>query len=498
MMSTQTQAHQRQVIPIERPAVPALEGSRLGTAVLTSLVSALVLVPCFWLPRIHAGDLSSHLYNAWLALLVREGRVEGLAVTGQWTNVLFDLLLRRLMQLGGPRLAERAAVAVAVLIFFWGAFALVAAVSRRRPWSLAPCLAGLAYGWTFHMGLFNFYLALGLSLWALAEFWRRGYGHVRPYLLLSVATLAHALPAVWAAGLALYIAVARRTQPRRRGLVLASALGALVGSRLILELTLETEWRFHQVASATGADQFWVYDRKYFPIFVAVLTLWGIDLLRLNRIRGKLRMLLGLPFQLLVLTSAGILIVPGLLLLPGHSLAFQFIDERMSLAAGVLVCGVLACGTPSRLQRATLALVAGVFFGFLYADAVQWDRIEDEMGRVVRTLPPGQRVVSRLCVVQSRVDPLRHMVDRACLGWCYSYANYEPSSGHFSLRVLGPNSVVAHERQTVWEFETGRHIVQPRELPLYQIEWGNAGQGLAVRSLRAGERAGQSCSTDFN
>ena len=31
------------------------------------LISAAILIPCFWHSRIVAGDLGSHAYNAWLA-----------------------------------------------------------------------------------------------------------------------------------------------------------------------------------------------------------------------------------------------------------------------------------------------------------------------------------------------------------------------------------------------------------------------------------------------
>jgi hypothetical protein len=32
-------------------------------------VSLGLLLPCYWQPRIQAGDLSSHIYNAWLTEL---------------------------------------------------------------------------------------------------------------------------------------------------------------------------------------------------------------------------------------------------------------------------------------------------------------------------------------------------------------------------------------------------------------------------------------------
>ena len=57
------------------------------------IISAAVLTPCFWHRRIEAGDLASHMYNAWLAQLIERGQAPGLWIARQWNNVLFDLLL---------------------------------------------------------------------------------------------------------------------------------------------------------------------------------------------------------------------------------------------------------------------------------------------------------------------------------------------------------------------------------------------------------------------
>ena len=84
------------------------------------IISAAVLTPCFWQRRIQAGDLGSHLYNAWLAQLVARGDVPGLWIARQWNNVLFDLLLLHLGNIAGLHAAEKISVCTAVLIFFWG------------------------------------------------------------------------------------------------------------------------------------------------------------------------------------------------------------------------------------------------------------------------------------------------------------------------------------------------------------------------------------------
>src|ERR1700721_606748 len=111
------------------------------------LASILVLLPCCWQARIQAGDLSSHIYNSWLAQLTEAGKLPGLIVANQATNVLFDWILSGLFRAVGPDLAQRLAVSIAALTFVWGAFAFVSAASGRRPWNLLPCLAMLTYGW---------------------------------------------------------------------------------------------------------------------------------------------------------------------------------------------------------------------------------------------------------------------------------------------------------------------------------------------------------------
>src|SRR5437899_9292567 len=115
------------------------------------LVSTLLAGPCFWHRRIEAGDLASHVYNAWLAQLVERGQAPGLYFARQWNNVACDIALTRLGNIFGFAAAEKIVVSACVLVFFWGAFALISAAARQAPWPLAPCLAMLAYGYTFQM-----------------------------------------------------------------------------------------------------------------------------------------------------------------------------------------------------------------------------------------------------------------------------------------------------------------------------------------------------------
>jgi len=141
-----------------------------------AVLSALVIIPCIWHRRIEAGDLPSHVYNAWLAQLIEQGKAPGLYTVWQWSNVLFDLLLLSSAKLLGFVMGPVIVVSICALEFFWGVFAFVAVASGRPPWFLTPFIAMLTYGYTFNMGFFNYYLSIGLACLGLALLWKaRGW-----------------------------------------------------------------------------------------------------------------------------------------------------------------------------------------------------------------------------------------------------------------------------------------------------------------------------------
>ena len=174
------------------------------------VVSALLVVPCFWHSRIQAGDLGSHVYNAWLAQLIEHHQVSGLNIAGQWSNILFDVLLLHASRLVGFAAAEKIVVSFAVLVFFWGSFSFLTEASRNPPWKLAPFLFVLAYGYVFHMGFMNYYLSIGLALFALTLVWRGGAGNwLGAAALSAISLLAHPIGFVLIATIAAYIALWR-------------------------------------------------------------------------------------------------------------------------------------------------------------------------------------------------------------------------------------------------------------------------------------------------
>ncbi len=452
---------------------------------------ALMLAPCFWQSRIQAGDLSSHLYNSWLALQIRSGAVHGLSIAPQWTNVAFDWLLTWLLATFGAGPAQRIAVSLAVLVFAGGALAFVSAVSSRRPWFLTPCIAMLAYGFVFHIGFFNFYLSLGICLWFLAAFWKGATRRrVTAVPLLALAWLAHPLPVIWAAGAVAYLLIARHWSENRRPLLLSLGVAALVAIRLFLVSRYHARWLPAQIFGVTGADQVLVYGFKYLGVMIGLLLLWLLWLRRLIKASaGKVGLLI--PAQLLLLTAAGIVILPSRIDAPlhyGHGLVY--VADRMSLAAGVLLCAVLAEARVRRAEIAALAALTAVFFAFLYADASWANRVENQLQDIVK-----QEIPARARVVffspphrKARLDRLAHILDRECVGKCFSYGNYEPATREFRIRAAEDNGIVVTTYNDAYNLETGKFAVRPRDVPLYQIEpCMPGGQKYCVRELHAGE-----------
>src|SRR5277367_595771 len=172
------------------------------------IVSALVTVPCFWHRHIEAGDLGSHVYNAWLAQLIAKGQAPGLYIAVQWNNILFDVTFLHVANWVGFAAAEKLVVSGCVLIFFWGVFAFVAVVAGQSPWTLAPCIAILAYGYSFNMGFMNYYLSIGLACFCLALLWRDPSRNWIPALAIAVlVTISHPMGLVWVIGVVIYLAI---------------------------------------------------------------------------------------------------------------------------------------------------------------------------------------------------------------------------------------------------------------------------------------------------
>ncbi len=409
-------------------------------------ISAGLLVPCFWHRRIEAGDLASHVYNAWLAQLIERGQAPGLYLARQWNNVLFDLLLLNVGNLFGLSVAQKIVVPLCVLIFFWGAFALIAAVSRRPPWFLLPCLGMLAYGWTFNVGFFNYYLSLGFGFFATAIAWREWGGEV----ILAVVLAALALVAHPPAGI------------------------------------------------YNGSDQLALYGTRY-SILSGMALLFGVacfaaDRLRRDRAQGSWAAM-RVPLELHWFAVFAIYVLPDVLRVPFYSGWVGALALRLTTVAAVMGLCVLAFMQPRSWHTAGFAIIAIVFFAFLYQDTATLNRMEAQIeGLIASSVPSGGRVTATiLAPSDSRLPYIVHMVDRACVGKCFSFQNYEAPSRQFRVRVAEDGSPLnTDDSHASQQMEVGEYVVRPGDLPIAQIYQCDEHDltRLCVRQLVAGEANG--------
>jgi hypothetical protein len=468
------------------------------------VISLLLPVPCFWHAHLEAGDLASHTYNAWLAQLIRQGQAPGLWLSGQTNNVLFDLSLSALGRVLGLRPAEKVLAAACVLLFFWSAFSLIFAISRRAPWFLVPCLAMFSYGWVFQQGFMNYYLSVALALAGLA--WVAGAKGAARWLGVAL------IPLIWMAhplGVALYLAAAAYLcfAPQLEGwqqlclLVIAALLPVglntylSAGFRVERAVPLALQWQFN------GCDQLSLYGPRYhwlarlLLIFAAGCVLWDIaERWRERRpaaSAGESWRAWALPLQLYFLSFWCVFVLPNGVFLPQFSSPITLLTSRATLVCAVFLCALLGVLRPRKWHLAGFGALAALFFLFLFQDTARVDHMETQVEHYVRILPPGQRILAVIWPLYGSRILIHHIVDRSCIEHCFSYGNYEPGSGQFRVRAMPGNGIVMADARQVDDLQSGVYEVQAVDLPAFEIYQCNAKlTDLCMRELKPGDVTG--------
>ena len=460
---------------------------------LIAIVSALVLIPCFWLHHAGWGDFPSHVYNAWLASQVERGELPGLTLAHLHTNFLTDVILEWLIPHVGLSGAQRIVLSISVLLMFWGMFAIVAAISRRQPWWLAPILAMLCYGWAFHLGFLNSYVSTAICFWTFALLWSgaRVIDGSAAILLTVLAAMAHPVPLAWAAGTLLFGSVVRRKVSSWNWVLLPAGVAGLIAFNRLAVVKLSGEWIPIPILNVSGADQFYIFRARFYWLAVVIAVLGALLMIHAARSSGWKTFFSSVPVQMYLLTCAAVFLMPIAFIPPGQSLRFGFFADRLSLMAAVLGCAILVPLQVRRRAWSVIGILTICFFCFVYSDERQLDRMESKVETLIAGIPPGRRVAALLYYPRSRYEANPHALDRACIGRCWSYGNYEPSAGQFRVRASGPNPYVLWKNDDMDDLQHGRYVVMPADLPLYQIyACGPKPLDLCIRALQAGERNG--------
>ena len=463
-------------------------------------ISALLLVPCWWQWHIEAADLASHVYNAWLAQLIEKGQAPGLYIARQWNNVLFDVLLLRTANFVGIAAAEKIAVSICVLIFFWGVFAFIRTVMEQPPWFLTPCVAMLAYGYSFSMGFMNYYLSLGLACFGLAILWRaRRFEWIAAIPLAFLALLAHPIGFLWLVGTIAYLRVRTKLPGWWKLALPLSAACTFAAVRLYASHrpALMADWDRGPFYLYNGADQLVLHGRRYATLAAAAFFL-GLIFVALDfyqrRHESSPWKPFELPLELYLVTFCATVLLPENLRPSIYGGWIGLLSSRLTTISAILGLCFLGCLKPRRWYLAGFGVCAIVFFAFLYQDTGWLNRLEANAEKLVADLPAGTRVVVTIdAPPDSRITFIGHSVERACIGHCFSYANYEPASGEFRVRVREGSPVVTSSTDAAEDMASGEYEVDDSDLPLKQIYQcdGRDLTKLCIRDLVAGEMNGR-------
>jgi hypothetical protein len=479
---------------------------------LPIVVSVALVIPCFWQPIVSSVDLQSHLYNAWLAELIRSGSIHGLWIGHQSTNLVVDMLLSWLLKVFGVSGVERVATTALVLVFFWGAFQFIAAVRGQTAYWLAPWLAILSYGFAFQLGLLNYYLSCGIVLWLFAILWRQrvGWRMLWAAPFLSLAYLAHPLPILWFLGVAAYCRLAQQLQMRFQILLVLGSAVVLSLIRGYIVARYISIWELRQLVYWTGADQALLYGWLYLAVAVGFLL---ISVILLSEPKNRWRAIVSVPAQAYFLTAAAIVLIPSSIRASMEHAGASHIADRLSLLSGVLLLAVVGGSAYRRWYLPAGLMTAAIFFGALYRDVGREARVEAKMQELVQALPAGERVVSyyhladgdergnlskrkgKLTHLAGRLSSIfterldsTHLLSRACLGHCFDYMNYEPSTGQFRIHAVPGNPVVMATYADFIHMVDGTYVVKAIDVPLYVLLRCGVGPGdIRMRPLAEGE-----------
>ena len=462
--------------------------------------STLAVIPCLWHRYIEAGDLGSHVYNAWLAQLIERGQAPGLYLATRSNNILFDISLLHVANVVGFATAEKIVVALCVLIFFWGVFAFVAAVTKQVPWNWTPCILMLAYGYSFNMGFMNYYVSVGLGCFVLALVWEGWTGNWIPTFVIGVlVVLAHPLGLAWIFAVASYRFI-RCKLPNRWKLVAPAAAASLLGA---LSLYLHTrrdlliDWygdaRFYAL---NGADQLMLYGHRYVVLATAGACLGiacvVVHLLRRRKDAGSLR-IFAQPLELYAAAFCATALLPENLHSSIYAAWIGFLVSRLTTISAILGFCVLGCIKPQKWHLLAFAIMAVVFFSFLYQDTRTLSRMESDADAALSKLPNGTRIIATIrAPADWRVPFVGHLADRACIGRCFVYSNYEASSGQFRVRARKGSLIVTDSSDDSEDMQAGAYEIQETDPPLKQLyqcdrkDWTK----LCLRDLAEGDNTG--------
>jgi hypothetical protein len=279
-----------------------------------------------------------------------------------------------------------------------------------------------------------------------------------------------------------------------------AAVAALAGLHFYIahHASFRSSWKQDGFYLRNGSDQLIFYGHRYVMLAYAAVA-WGILCFIVDRFsraqsdaarRVSRRQLLRMTLELYAVALCVTALMPENLHTTFYASWIGLLVSRLTLISAILGLAVLNSGRGRTWFVAGFVACAAVFFVFLFQDTGNLNRLEKNAERVVATLPIGTRIVPVVNAPSGwRASFIFHEVERACIGRCFSYSNYEPSSLEFRLRVAHGSSIVTSSADVVESVATGDYVVRDSDPPLtaiYQCDDDDFTKLCATR-LRPGE-----------
>jgi hypothetical protein len=347
------------------------------------------------------------------------------------------------------------------------------------------------------MGFMNYYLSVGFAFFALAAARRGGAGNWCTGALATISLLAHPIGFVLFVAIAFYISL-WRLLPRWTRLVLPAMVAiSAVSMRFYFagHDALAATWRSEGFLQLLGQDQLNLFGHRYVLLSWIALA-WGV-VCALAAIYDwifrakKPSPVLPLAIEIYLLAVIATVCLPENFRVGLYAGWIGLLVSRLTLVTAVLGLLVLASLRLPRWSTHGSVLWALLFFLFLYQDTGKLDRMEASARTVVHGLPVGTRVVGVANPPDDwRIQFIYHSIERACIGRCFSFANYEPSSLQFRVRALAGNYFVTTSVDQSDDMSSGDYIVRNADLPLTSIYQCNDADftQLCALPLRAGQK----------
>jgi len=316
-------------------------------------------------------------------------------------------------------------------------------------------------------------------------------------VLALLALLAHPLGFLCLIGLAGYLRLADMLHGWQRWGLFASAFLVVLAFHYYVKRLHVGYWHSKDFYLMNGADQLVLFHGHYVKLAWVVLT-FGVICFAYGALRDSKgspdRWAFRAPLELWAVLLFTAAMIPEVMWFSNQPMPFALAISRLTSVTAVLGLCVLGSVKPRLWHLFGLAACACIFFAWSYQDTGTLNDMERQVERMVRDLPYGRRVIETINLREdSRLWFINHMVDRACIGKCFAYSNYEPPARQFRIRVNQGSPIVTDSVEDSEKMEAGYYVVRREDLPMnqiYQCDEKDLSK-LCIRELSAGEENGR-------